>query len=189
MRDFIQPLINRCRYGSTLEDRECHAQCNDAAGHLLFEGRLIPELPRRVLDVGEKGRHAKLYAWELEWQNQMYDHHVKFNRSVAFADYLALSYCWGKSNEQSKTTLKNFHQHLHKVNVDKLSQTIQDAIDISRALGIRFLYVDALCIIQPEDRNQLDWETESRRMGDYYRRATCTIAAMAATDSSEGIIF
>lgn len=128
--------MDQCRYGTTAEDRKHHAHCNDSAGHILFEGRLIPELPRRVLDVGEKGGHARLCVWELERQNKTYDHHVVFDRSVPFADYLALSYCWGKGNDQSKTTEENIHQRMHRIIVDELSQTIRDAIDITRALGI-----------------------------------------------------
>jgi hypothetical protein len=69
-----------------------------------------------------------------------------------------------------------------------LPKTIRDAIDITRALNERFLFVDAVCIIQPEDDDKEDWVREAPRMGVYYENALVTIAATGSSDSSEGLL-
>jgi hypothetical protein len=41
-----------------------------------------------------------------------------------------------------------FASHV-SVNIDDMPQTFKDAIEITRRLNIRFLWIDALCIVQP----------------------------------------
>jgi hypothetical protein len=64
--------------------------------------------------------------------------------------------------------------------------TFRDAILITRKIGARYLWVDSLCIIQPTDSDNSDWQKESARMGQYYQNSLCTIAAAGASDSSQG---
>ncbi|KAH6677171.1 hypothetical protein B0J14DRAFT_475992, partial [Halenospora varia] len=58
-----------------------------------------------------------------------------------------------------------------------LSKTFVDAISITRFMGIRFLWIDSLCIIQDSVD---DWEIESSLMDYVYENATINIAATAA---------
>ncbi|RMZ86256.1 hypothetical protein DV737_g60, partial [Chaetothyriales sp. CBS 132003] len=59
-----------------------------------------------------------------------------------------------------------------------LPRTIQDVIFLIRRLGIRYLWVDSLCIIQGNDlAARADWERESSLMAEVYGGATLTIAA------------
>ena len=58
--------------------------------------------------------------------------------------YLSLSYVWGKSNECAKTTRLNFNQRKQQIDVAAFPRTIQDAIKITRAMGIEYLWVDAV---------------------------------------------
>jgi hypothetical protein len=55
-----------------------------------------------------------------------------------------------------------------------LPKTIQDAIKVTRKLGIQFLWIDALCIIQD---SRIDKSKEINSMGQIYKNATLTIAA------------
>lgn len=69
--------------------------------------------------------------------------------------YVALSYCWGPPGSQTlMTRMDNIDKNTHHLNLEALSKTIQDAIAFTRKLGIRYLWVDALCIIQdsPADK-------------------------------------
>ncbi|KAJ3544952.1 hypothetical protein NM208_g2759 [Fusarium decemcellulare] len=93
--------------------------------------------------------------------------------------YLTLSYCWGKSNESARTTESNFLERRDSIDTKSLPQTIQDAIKLTRAMGIRYLWVDALCIIQ----NREDFYREARRMGSYYANGYCLISATGAYDT------
>ncbi|KAL6808441.1 heterokaryon incompatibility domain-containing protein [Trichoderma camerunense] len=103
--------------------------------------------------------------------------------------YLILSYCWGMGNQPAKTTRSNLCQRRHRIMVYDLPKTIQDAITITRLMGIRYLWVDALCIIQPDNDDFLDdWNSEAAQMGNYYSNALFCISALYASDSSEGFL-
>ncbi|KAH7086132.1 heterokaryon incompatibility protein-domain-containing protein [Paraphoma chrysanthemicola] len=69
------------------------------------------------------------------------------------------------------------------IQVDSLPTTFRDAMVVTRALGINFLWIDALCIVQDSVD---DWRAESSRMDAIFEGATCTIAAAGASDSHGG---
>ncbi|KAJ5010607.1 hypothetical protein K4K57_006928 [Colletotrichum sp. SAR 10_99] len=56
-------------------------------------------------------------------------------------------------------------------------------------MRIGYLWVDAICIIQPSSQDPYlgDWEEEASMMASYYANARCLISALAASDSSQGI--
>jgi len=72
---------------------------------------------------------------------------------------------------------------LEAIPCSQLPKTNQDAIHITRFLGIRYLWIDALCIIQDQES---DWLEESKKMGDIYKFSYCTISASQATTGSQG---
>lgn len=102
-------------------------------------------------------------------------------------EYVALSYCWGSTQHSALTTSQNFAERLKGLSEKSLPKTIRDAILMTRELGIRYLWVDALCIIQPTDGNSSDWDIESLCMGTYYQNAILTFAAAMGSDSSDGL--
>ncbi|OCL08802.1 HET-domain-containing protein, partial [Glonium stellatum] len=104
--------------------------------------------------------------------------------------YAALSYCWGKSKKTTTTTIHNLHEHIEAgFSYELLGKTIQDAVSITRSIGVRYLWVDALCIIQgSEDEARADWQTESSRMAAVYGNAYVTIIAADSPTSDSGIL-
>ncbi|KAL6884455.1 heterokaryon incompatibility protein domain-containing protein [Trichoderma evansii] len=98
--------------------------------------------------------------------------------------YVALSYCWGSTKQKTlrADTIEEFRTGL---GTQDLPQTFQDAIWVTRQLGIRFLWVDSLCIVQDDYQ---DWIAHSDRMNEVYGNATLTIAASRAQDSAEGFL-
>jgi Heterokaryon incompatibility protein (HET) len=100
------------------------------------------------------------------------------------ARYAALSYCWG-GKQIGMTLRENISSRLLELNEEDLSKTVQQAIWVTRRLGVRYLWVDAICIIQncEEDRTN-----EIRQMCDIYRRAYLTIVAASASHSSDGFL-
>jgi hypothetical protein len=79
--------------------------------------------------------------------------------------YVALSYAWGTTARRLVTTLQNINQQLVNITIRRLPRTIRDAIDLVSELGFSYLWIDALCIIQPSKLDSSDWERESRLMG------------------------
>ena len=71
------------------------------------------------------------------------------------------------------------------IRIDELPQTFQDAIAVTRGLGIQYIWIDSLCIIQNDN---LDWQRESAKMTTVYRRAHIVIGASNATADSEGFL-
>jgi Heterokaryon incompatibility protein (HET) len=96
--------------------------------------------------------------------------------------YMTLSHCWGKLNIL-KLTVENLSQLLKSIPFTELPKTFQDAISITRALGIQYLWIDSLCILQDSED---DWRRESAMMGDVYSNSFCSIAATKAKDGSVG---
>lgn len=130
-------------------------------------------LPTRVLDVGTA----------TDTQSELVRLHVTAEEECG--RYAALSYCWGPGT-QVKTLQGNLEEHKRSIGVARLPQTIQDAIRATRELGIRYLWVDALCIIQDSPND--DWPREAARMPEIYKNAMVTISAAAATDTTQGFL-
>ncbi|KAF4455289.1 HET-domain-containing [Fusarium albosuccineum] len=99
--------------------------------------------------------------------------------------WAALSHCWGKpENRPLTTTRANLKNHLEGIDFSLLPKTFKDAVILARALGIRYLWIDSLCIIQDDEH---DWKSESNKMGVIYQNAAITFAAADAQDSTEGL--
>lgn len=97
--------------------------------------------------------------------------------------YLALSHCWGGQLpiRLEKKSLKSWMET--GIPFSALPKTFRDAARITKQLGIRYLWVDSLCIIQ--DCNK-DWAHEASLMAEVYSNACSTLAALSSKDSSEG---
>ena len=128
-----------------------------------------PALPARVIEIKE-------------------DRHVNHVRLVETngvrACYVTLSHCWGPQENRPLTTTKgNLREHLAGISSDNLPKTFQDAVIVTREVGIRYLWIDALCILQDDVD---DWHRESDSMGLIYENAKFTISASGAADGTEG---
>lgn len=108
-----------------------------------------PKLPTRVLDVGVS--EACQIVSLVETQGER-------------GEYIALSHCWGKSNS-FLTTRETFEDMKRGFQPEQAPATFRDAITVTRKLGIRYLWIDSLYIIQGDTR---DWEIESSRMSGVY---------------------
>lgn len=96
--------------------------------------------------------------------------------------YATLSHCWGKY-EFVKLVEESVGSFMTEVPVEELTKTFRDAIKITRNLGLEYLWIDSLCIIQNSD---LDWQEESATMSSVYRGSTINIAAAGALDGRDG---
>ncbi|PTB49117.1 hypothetical protein M431DRAFT_500507 [Trichoderma harzianum CBS 226.95] len=101
--------------------------------------------------------------------------------------YSTLSHCWGPPTSEPplKTTSTNINNHYMGIPVENLNLNFRDAVFISVKLGLRYLWIDSLCIIQDDHR---DWEMEAAKMVDIYRQSYINLAASAAHDAHGGII-
>jgi hypothetical protein len=68
--------------------------------------------------------------------------------------------------------------------MDALPRTFQDVIVLCCEIGIRYLWIDSLYIVQ---NSKEDWDTESARMPSVYANAYLTVAAGSTKDSRQGL--
>jgi Heterokaryon incompatibility protein (HET) len=133
-------------------------------------------LPKRILDITDKP--------------------IVRVTNGAKGSYVALSYCWGTSGKNVLLTRSQVPSNMRStfdeftsvgIEMDTLAKTIQDAIVVCRNLGIKYLWVDALCIIQ-EERDSKDFNDEAPKMSEYYKNAYLTLIVGSARDCAEGFL-
>lgn len=97
--------------------------------------------------------------------------------------YVTLSHLWG-DNQIFKLQQSNIEELRQSIRLNQLPRVFQDAMYVSIELGISYIWIDSLCIIQDSKE---DWVCESGRMGDVYQYAACNIAASGIQDGSLGL--
>jgi hypothetical protein len=148
--------------------RENHARCR-----LAYDSSLRP--PTRLLDVGVN----------LDTKGD-----VRLVQGAScHGPYAALSYCWGPDRDLILTHESEGNLRAG-IDVTKLPGTLRDAVIVTRRIGLRYLWIDALCIFQDQDRpeSKADWAREAGRMRDVYRGAVVTIESASASRGNEGFL-
>lgn len=96
--------------------------------------------------------------------------------------YVCLSHCWGGS-QPLRTLKSNLQLHKKSIPWSQIPRTFQDAITWTRMLGIKYIWIDSLCIIQDDND---DWEKESAQMMHIYQSSFLTLAASWSQGSDSG---
>lgn len=144
--------------------RDClekHARCN-------ISRRSFSYFPTRLLDLNSRRGDLRLIVTAKESIKE---------------DYATLSHCWG-GQSIIKLTTDALAQFQKKIETASLPQTFRDAILVARRLGIRYLWIDSLCIIQ--DSLQ-DWQKEAALMGEVYSNSTLNVMATACRNSHQSL--
>jgi len=102
--------------------------------------------------------------------------------------YVAMSYCWEPPAEPGKHPFRlirgNKADLEQRLLLHELPLTLQHAIDFTRRLGMSYIWIDRLCIVQDDED---DWSTHANQMCFIYERASLTITALAASTRDEGL--
>lgn len=103
--------------------------------------------------------------------------------------YVALSHPWlshpWASHAKFELLRCNSSDMARSIDWNELPVTYRDAITLTRRLGIRYIWIDSLCIVQ-DDKD--DWRREAAKMADVYSNAYLTIAADLHTVAAGGDI-
>jgi hypothetical protein len=142
-------------------------ECSKDHPNCAYVEKLVA-LPKRVLKVQS---------------NYVKDSVMLVETGEMLGTYMTLSHCWGQA--QLVTTVKG-NLELRKGGIEwkSLPPTFQDAVALTQALGIEYLWIDSLCIVQ-DDRS--DWEVESKKMGDIYFNSFLNLAATHSPNSQGGL--
>ncbi|KAF2452439.1 heterokaryon incompatibility protein-domain-containing protein, partial [Lineolata rhizophorae] len=157
--DLLQSWIVECRTG--------HPECAPTTNLTQQKHR---QFPSRLLDVKNVSSEHP-------------DSCALVDGDDAQQEYLTLSYCWGE-NQPLVTLRQNLAAHKRAILVEEMPLTLQHAVLTTRRLGFRFLWIDALCIVQDDPA---EWEKEAIEMGNIYRDSFLTLAAAGSESSSGGL--
>ncbi|KAI0426213.1 heterokaryon incompatibility protein-domain-containing protein [Xylaria sp. FL1042] len=139
--------------------------CNKHSGCSSSKGK---PLPTRVIDVSSD----KLRLVDTRAEGLKHD------------KYATLSYCWG-GPQPVTTTKATLAQHLRMLPAGDFPQTIKDAIIVTRALKVKYIWIDAVCIVQDDLE---DKAVEISRMTEVYNLSYVTISASTASSCRDGFL-
>lgn len=98
--------------------------------------------------------------------------------------YATLSHCWGSNGPEIKLKEENINEFRSAIPWDPLPLTFKEAIVAVHKLGLQYIWIDALCIIQNSSE---DWAHESSVMTDVYSNCFVNISAISAADGRGGL--
>ncbi|KAK0648410.1 heterokaryon incompatibility protein-domain-containing protein [Cercophora newfieldiana] len=162
------PLSEPCRQRMLKWINSCDAE-HECRGIDEHQGTLLPS---RLLDVQDPERVVLRDTGGLK---------EKKDRR-----YATLSHCWGVSRSflATKATLHHL-QAGFSITTSGMPKTFRDAILVTRALGIPYLWIDSLCIMQDD---KAEWDIEASRMADIYSNSYLTFAAASSEDDENGFL-
>jgi hypothetical protein len=129
-------------------------------------------MPHRLVDIGSAESEESPRLVELDEGTE--------------GRYTTLSYCWGPNGPRFLTTNAVLAAQTGEIDLEHLPKVFQDAITLTRSLGVRYIWIDGVCIPQDDSQN---WNRDSARMSAVYANAYLTISATGARDSSDGLFF
>ncbi|KDN71792.1 hypothetical protein CSUB01_11749 [Colletotrichum sublineola] len=153
-------------------------RCETECGHIKQTSSF---LPTRLIDVGQTDQDGPRLVLSETLTNRATVNSPK-------VEYATLSYCWGPkedADQQLKTTRATLSAHLEKVPIESMTPVVRDTVITCRALGIQYLWVDALCIIQGDSE---DWNKESLSMSRVYYCSALTICPLASASCLQGYL-
>lgn len=163
----IREWKNRCRDGGNSEHKICS----------ISERRFLPS---RLIELTPSACEIRLRLVRSKSMG-MYDYDT--------ATYSALSYCWGPGDQAGKLTAANLLSYKKAIPWQSLPKTLKDAATATHLLGMRYVWIDSLCIMQGDtDVDKADKEKEISKMDKVYCHATFTIMARRGDKATDGFL-
>ncbi|KAF2838345.1 HET-domain-containing protein [Patellaria atrata CBS 101060] len=129
-------------------------------------------VPTRLIEIGREGTRVTLRL-------------VSTSENRVRSPYTTLSHRWG-NDQHLKLTKQSLAEYSMRIPVKLAPRKYIDAVECTIKLGIQYLWIDSLCIIQDSAE---DWDYESGLMDLIYQNSFCNIAATCATNSLEGLFY
>ena len=144
-----------------------HQKCKQAL-HALHARRGV-QMPPRLLEI-HRAQTSTLYL------------KIRDTNGMPPLAYVALSYRWPEVT--NITTKRNIGNRRAKLDLDDLCPLFQDVVSVTDDLDLRYIWIDALCIIQDDmsDRTQ-----NIAGMADIFRNATLVVTASTTASLISGL--
>lgn len=151
--------------------RSCNSNHDNCRSRTVGADQLWPrELPTRLLQIHQGSGQLGIKLVE----------HGAYEDEVRYA---ALSHCWGES-QPVQLLHRNVNEFTRGIPIESLPLTFREAVELCSSLGIGYLWIDSLCIIQD---SRADWERECSLMQLVYSNCWINIAATASDNSIGGL--
>ncbi|KAI0414054.1 heterokaryon incompatibility protein-domain-containing protein [Xylaria grammica] len=158
----------------------CEREHKNCTGHLGIEdpfARILQESYFGVIDI-ENESLVPLKHQKTE------------DGSFTFARYAAVSYVWGASTSQRHSTRKANIGYRRKSGglaevISSLPLALRQSIQLVHSMGIQFIWIDSLCIVQDSGRN---FDLNAKAMHSIYGNSTITICAAEGRDATTGLL-
>jgi hypothetical protein len=173
------PIVQACKLFRTCFNNDDNAHNNCGTSHTEKTSVGPDSLPKRLLDLshGDKILTINVPMW------------IRLGHATVaeLSNYCTLSYRWGTGS--SECMLETAFIEQRAMSLSQMPQTFKDAIKVARALDTRFLWIDALCIIQPSVHGDYaDWKAEGPRMNIVYQNSRFTISATCSEHPADGFL-
>nr|OQO25279.1 hypothetical protein B0A51_08842 [Rachicladosporium sp. CCFEE 5018] len=110
---------------------------------------------------------------------------ISTTNKAPLGPYATLSHCWG-SKPICILTADNIADYMATLPWHTLTKTFQDAVVTARRLGIRYIWIDSLCILQAGDGSDQDWREHATAIRSVYSRSVLNISVARAWSGEEG---
>lgn len=110
---------------------------------------------------------------------------IPLSLDQARSQFATVSYCWGEGvgAKLVKDCLLEYKVKLPSDSA-RMPRTLRDAMDLVNALGLRYIWIDSLCIVQDDPE---EWASVASLMGKLYWTGYLNICAAAGHSASHGI--
>ncbi|EJT79095.1 hypothetical protein GGTG_04184 [Gaeumannomyces tritici R3-111a-1] len=142
--------------------RDTHQGCG------VYRGLMQRIIPQHILEIGES--HLVLRSLELGWDET----------------YITLSHRWsipGRPDPPKLCRANEAEMRSLGIPFSSLPPAFRDAAILARHLGVRYLWIDSLCIFQDD---AADWESQVPYMGNIYGGGLVNIAIVDEESYREG---
>lgn len=124
-------------------------------------------VPLRLVTVGMDGKPPRL---------------VTSRDLPSSVEYTTLSHCWGDQRPLC-TTKKSLDELSVEIPSTSIPKTYFEAMRITKICGISYIWIDALCIVQDDEK---EWQSQASQMAQVYRGSQVTISATQSSNSTQG---
>ncbi|KAK3312702.1 heterokaryon incompatibility protein-domain-containing protein [Apodospora peruviana] len=100
------------------------------------------------------------------------------------AGYACLSHRWSPETEAVSLKRANLETYKRGVHISSLPQMFQDVMGAVNQLGLEYVWIDSLCIVQ-DDLG--DWHQVASSMASIYEGAAITVFATSCASSSDSL--
>jgi hypothetical protein len=124
---------------------------------------------------------------QISWGGSKHEPILRLTKTKNKSPRVALTYCWGDSANSEEIQLRDqtYQDWFEDIPFSRFPKTLQDGIITTWKVGLRFLWIDCLCIRQDDNKEKA---TEIAKMPQIYRGAHVTISAARSKSSDDGFL-